>query len=131
MNIPLLAKPRGAETRGAEAARRRYPLARWEEAVLAAAFAAAFFTFRGLYGAVPFLLALGLAAILAYAVLLAVRLATRANLANKRFPLKRAGKLLPARFTLRQLMAGNFCRCTGYDGIVDGIERTLGGEKAT
>jgi carbon-monoxide dehydrogenase small subunit len=25
------------------------------------------------------------------------------------------------RFSLRQLMAGNFCRCTGYDGIVDGI----------
>lgn len=27
--------------------------------------------------------------------------------------------------TLRELMAGNLCRCTGYDGIVEGIERML------
>lgn len=25
----------------------------------------------------------------------------------------------------RELMAGNLCRCTGYDGIVDGIEAAL------
>jgi len=25
-------------------------------------------------------------------------------------------------FTVRELMAGNLCRCTGYDGIVDGVE---------
>ena len=30
------------------------------------------------------------------------------------------------RSTLRQLMAGNLCRCTGYDGIVDGISAALG-----
>jgi aerobic-type carbon monoxide dehydrogenase small subunit (CoxS/CutS family) len=27
--------------------------------------------------------------------------------------------------TIRELLAGNLCRCTGYDGIVDGIEATL------
>jgi aerobic-type carbon monoxide dehydrogenase small subunit (CoxS/CutS family) len=32
------------------------------------------------------------------------------------------------RHTVRQLMAGNLCRCTGYDGIVDGIEATLARE---
>ncbi len=25
------------------------------------------------------------------------------------------------RHTLRELMAGNLCRCTGYDGIIDGL----------
>ena len=28
---------------------------------------------------------------------------------------------LVERFGLRALMAGNLCRCTGYDGIVDGV----------
>jgi len=28
--------------------------------------------------------------------------------------------------TVRELMAGNLCRCTGYDGIVDGVESALG-----
>ena len=32
---------------------------------------------------------------------------------------------LCATHTLRQLMAGNLCRCTGYDGIIDGVQRTL------
>jgi len=27
--------------------------------------------------------------------------------------------------TVRELMAGNLCRCTGYDGIVEGVEATL------
>ncbi|MBS0187797.1 MAG: 2Fe-2S iron-sulfur cluster binding domain-containing protein [Planctomycetes bacterium] len=29
--------------------------------------------------------------------------------------------------TLRALMAGNLCRCTGYDGIIDGVRRWIGG----
>ncbi len=28
--------------------------------------------------------------------------------------------------TVRELMAGNLCRCTGYDGIVNGVESALG-----
>jgi aerobic carbon-monoxide dehydrogenase small subunit len=27
--------------------------------------------------------------------------------------------------TLRELMAGNLCRCTGYDGIIDSIEAAI------
>jgi carbon-monoxide dehydrogenase small subunit len=30
-----------------------------------------------------------------------------------------------ATHSLRKLMAGNLCRCTGYDGILDGIEAWL------
>ncbi|MFQ5745976.1 MAG: (2Fe-2S)-binding protein [Gemmatimonadota bacterium] len=29
---------------------------------------------------------------------------------------------------LRELMAGNLCRCTGYDGIIDGLRSALEGE---
>ncbi|HEY3241707.1 MAG TPA: 2Fe-2S iron-sulfur cluster-binding protein, partial [Phycisphaerae bacterium] len=32
--------------------------------------------------------------------------------------------------TLRQFMSGNLCRCTGYDGVIEGVERALGGKKA-
>ena len=27
--------------------------------------------------------------------------------------------------TIRELMAGNLCRCTGYDGIVEGVQASL------
>ena len=33
------------------------------------------------------------------------------------------------RHTARELMAGNLCRCTGYDGIFDGIEASLAAER--
>ena len=29
--------------------------------------------------------------------------------------------------TVRELMAGNLCRCTGYDGIIEGIEAAMNG----
>lgn len=32
--------------------------------------------------------------------------------------------------TVRELMAGNLCRCTGYDGIIEGIEGALGDREA-
>ena len=37
----------------------------------------------------------------------------------------RAHPDLLASHSIRDLMAGNLCRCTGYDGIVDAIERAL------
>lgn len=30
------------------------------------------------------------------------------------------------RYSIRELMAGNLCRCTGYDGIADGLAAALG-----
>jgi polyferredoxin/Flp pilus assembly protein TadD len=75
---------------------KRFPLSWAEEIVAATAFAAAFFTFRGLYGLVPFLMALGLAGVLAYLVLMSFQLLSRQNLALKSWRLKRAGALLPA-----------------------------------
>ena len=38
--------------------------------------------------------------------------------------LRRHPELLE-RFSIRQLMAGNLCRCTGYDGIIDGVADSL------
>ena len=68
-------------------------LSRGEELVLVLSFAAAFFTFRGLYGAVPFLLALGLAAILAFIGLLCARLLTRESVRMQASVLKASGAL--------------------------------------
>ncbi|MBS0195789.1 MAG: (2Fe-2S)-binding protein [Planctomycetes bacterium] len=36
---------------------------------------------------------------------------------------------LLSRFSIRELMAGNLCRCTGYDGIVHGVERLVASEQ--
>jgi carbon-monoxide dehydrogenase small subunit len=33
-------------------------------------------------------------------------------------------------YTVRELMAGNLCRCTGYDGIVDGVEAMVAASDA-
>ena len=78
----------------------RFPLSWAEEGVVAAAFAVAFFTFRGLYGQVPFLMALGLAGVLAYLVLLCFQLVTRPNLSFKGWRLKRLGTRQPVAYVL-------------------------------
>lgn len=44
--------------------------------------------------------------------------------------LKRHPEVL-LRADLRQLLAGNICRCTGYDGIVDGVRHALEHERGT
>ncbi len=89
--IALFAKPRVPDPEP-----RHCPLAGWEEATLAVAFVAAFVTFRGLYDLVPFLMALGLAGVLAYLVLVAARLAVLPHARLRRMKLKRDGRLLPA-----------------------------------
>jgi tetratricopeptide (TPR) repeat protein len=67
-----------------------------EELVLGAAFLAAFFTFRGLYGVIPFLLALGLAGILACCFGALVQLARRPTHSFLGRALKRDGRLTRA-----------------------------------
>ncbi|MDA8020181.1 MAG: tetratricopeptide repeat protein [Thermoanaerobaculia bacterium] len=98
--LPLGAKPR-AEGRKMT----RFPLSWKEEGVLAFACVAGFFTFRGLYGQVPFLMALGLAGVLAYLALLCFQLVTRPNLAFKGWRLKRGGVLQLPAFVLLGAMA--------------------------
>ena len=64
-----------------------------EELALAAFFAAAFFTFRGLYDLLPFLFSLGWSAILAYLAVQVVRLVYRRDLRIRKWALKRGGVL--------------------------------------
>ncbi|MCB9853916.1 MAG: 2Fe-2S iron-sulfur cluster binding domain-containing protein [Phycisphaerales bacterium] len=33
---------------------------------------------------------------------------------------------MATRVNLREFMGGNLCRCTGYDGIIEGLEQALG-----
>ena len=79
---------------GPELAKRAYPLTWTEEILLAVAFLLAFTAFRGLYGDIPFLMSLGLAGVLAFLVLVSVRLARRSDLAFRHRTLKRGGRLL-------------------------------------
>lgn len=89
---PRVAQPRVAQPRVVQPGRRRAAWRWWQEAVLAVAFAAAFLSFRGLYGLVPFLMSLGLAAILAYLALQAVELVRRPDYAFRRLRLKEGGR---------------------------------------
>ncbi len=91
--IPWLAKPRAVKVD--PASRPRAPLAWGEEIFLAVAFAAAFFTVRGLYGLVPFLMSLGVAGIVAYLALTTWRLFRRESVERPGLRLKRDGRLLP------------------------------------
>ncbi len=75
---------------------RPHPLTLAEEALVSGAFVLAVLALRGLGNAVPFLLALGCAAILSYVVLLASRLATRPQVQLQRWPLKIGGRLTRA-----------------------------------
>ena len=85
--------PLFAERRASGPTMARFPLDWAEEAVLAIAFVLAFVTFRGLYGYVPILMALGLSGVLAYLGLLTWQLGRRANVRLKGWQLKRAGRL--------------------------------------
>ncbi len=67
-----------------------------EEILLAVAFVLAFATFRGLYGWIPFLLALGLSGILAFLSLTVARLRGKRNLRFGVARLKRDGRITSA-----------------------------------
>lgn len=104
--IALGARPLpGREASADDARRRRRPLPWSEEAVLAVAFALAFFSFRGLYRALPFLLSLGVAGVLAYGSLFTARVLRRPDLSRLGFRLKRGGRLQPAGWAFLAAMA--------------------------
>jgi polyferredoxin/Flp pilus assembly protein TadD len=89
--IPLFSRRRASGS-----SMERFPLTWPEEVVLGVAFLLAFLTFRGLYGYVPFLFALGISGVFAYLSFLSWQLATRPHLAFKSWRLKRSGRVLPA-----------------------------------
>ena len=76
--------------------RRRFDFTWPEEIAAAAVFLVGLYAFRGLYGAVPFLLALGAAVITAAGALTLWRLLRQRELALQHHALKRAGRLRPA-----------------------------------
>lgn len=114
-------EPRPAHARGARLTREK--LARWkdlsgrEELWIALAFLAALFAFRGLFGLVPFLMALGLAAILAWSAVLGVRLLRGRDARLGRTQLRQGGTLTGAgRAFLAALAAAVLV--WGYAGLV-------------
>jgi len=84
--------------RSLRAGRRRLPsdFSIAEEVLVGAVFLASLAVFRGLYGAVPFLLALAIGGIQAYAAVLGVRLVGAADVRFNAFQLKRSGRLTRA-----------------------------------
>lgn len=73
-----------------------YEFTRTEEGVMAVGFIAALLIFRGLYEVFPFLLTIGIAAILAYFCILAMRLARRAHVRLANVSLRTPHRLMPA-----------------------------------
>lgn len=87
-------KGRNAEKPRVAAARTKWGDYRWQqELLLAVLFVVAFFVYRGLYELVPFLLALGIAAIVAYLGERAVEMFVTQNMTMHGIPLKRRGRL--------------------------------------
>lgn len=82
----------GIFKRRAEKQPRKYDLSLGEEGFVAISFLIALYALRGLYDAVPFLLALGLSAICAFLLLVALRVARNENARLQRWQLKAHGK---------------------------------------
>jgi polyferredoxin/tetratricopeptide (TPR) repeat protein len=87
--IPWLAAPKSPDKKPVAAVNWR------EEAILVVAFALSFVIVRGLYGLVPFLMALGTAAVIAFLALTSWRLWRGQDLDRSGFRLMRGGRLLP------------------------------------
>lgn len=75
------------------ALRRPFDFTPGEDALMAIVFIATLLSFRGLYDAVPFLMTLGLAAIVSYLTVVALRLVRRRDVRMSHLLLKRAGRL--------------------------------------
>lgn len=75
-----------------------------EQALIAVAFLAAMFAFRGLRGWVPLLFAFGLSSLFAWSVVQAARLLLRGDARVQRIVLKREGRFRPAGFVFAAVM---------------------------
>jgi polyferredoxin len=89
-------RSRAAALREKPAAARAWDFGWGEELALAAVFLAALYAFRGLYRAVPFLLAIGLALFAALAALVVARTLGRRDFALQHWTLRAGGRLRPA-----------------------------------
>ncbi|MFG0329302.1 MAG: 4Fe-4S binding protein [Phycisphaerales bacterium] len=86
---------KGAPKRGGKAPKRKYDLTWPEEFALAGVFLLSFFAFRGLYGVIPMLMAVGVAGCLTFILWKAWRAVNEADVRFHKFQLKRAGSLRP------------------------------------
>lgn len=84
---------------------KRYDFTLWEEVVMVLAFLAVLVTYRGLYDRVPFLFSIGLGSIVAFLVILSLRLAVRTDLQWNRLTLKAKGHLTRTGLAYLSLMA--------------------------
>lgn len=75
------------------APRVRYDFSLAEDCLMVVVFVGGFLIFRGLYGSVPFLLALAIGGILAYVAVITLRLFNRENVRLNQFQLKLKGRL--------------------------------------
>ena len=98
-------------------AKRKYDFSWPEELALALIFLLAIYAFRGLYGAVPLLLAVGLAVLAAVSAVVLVRLVKRADLRLQHMALRRAGRFTGAGFAALFLLPG-YLGLTGHSGFV-------------
>ncbi|MDC3379353.1 4Fe-4S binding protein [Planctomycetota bacterium] len=88
-----------------------------EEALLALTCAVTFFAFRGLYGQIPFLLALGLAGCSSWAALLGLRLTRRESVKLLRWHLKLRGRVRPLGYVFAAWLFA-LVALTGHSGFV-------------
>jgi len=79
-----------------DAPHKRYDFSMGEESLMLALFLGSIFVFRGLYDKVPFLMTLGIGVILAYLVVIAIRLPRAEGLQFGRYRLKQSGRLTSA-----------------------------------
>ena len=101
----------------AQRARRSYDFSWGEELLLALVFLGAAYAFRGLYGLVPLLLAVGLALLVAGLAVVLVRLVTRRELGFQRLVLRRGGRVTAAGGAF-SLVALGALGASGHSGLV-------------
>lgn len=112
----------GAAARRAKAKKKTHDLSWTEEWALAAVFAASFFAWRGVYAAVPMLMAIGVAGCVTYIVWTAWRMLSRRNARLHNFQLRLNGRVKPAGAAFL-LMAAAVVALTAQSGFVRWAEK--------